>query len=227
MFRLVGNKESVTQLISYYSRTLNSAEQNYSTIEKELLAIVEACRHFRPYIFGRKFIIETNHKPLTWLWSLKTPNSRLIRWKIKLAEYDFEIRYKNGCKNSVMVVKINAQEENDDLLSMVPQVSGDIPSSAKEIDEIFEDDLATNRTAEENPVFSLPITDKNIHTFNYSIIVKDGRDYDAKIIKDKLKVQYIIKINKQDADETQLLKFFNENIKRDKQYGIYFMNEEF
>ena len=108
---------------------------------------------------------------------------------------------------------------------MVPQVSGDIPSSAKEIDEIFEDDLATNHTAEENPVFSLPITDKNIHTFNYSIIVKEGRDYDVKIIKDKLKVQYIIKINKQDA-ETQLLKFFNENIKPDKQYGIYFMNKE-
>ena len=106
---------------------------------------------------------------------------------------------------------------------MVPQVSGDIPSSAKEIDEIFEDDLATNHTAEENPVFSLPITDKNIHTFNYSIIVKEGRDYDVKIIKDKLKVQYIIKINKQDA-ETQLLKFFNENIKPDKQYGIFLTN---
>ena len=59
---------------------------------------------------------------------------------------------------------------------MIPQMSGDIPSSAKEIDEIFEDDLATNHTAKGNPVFSLPITDKNIHTFNYSIIVKEGRD---------------------------------------------------
>ena len=66
-------------LVSYYSRTLNSAEQNYSTIEKELLSIVEACRHFRPYVYSRKFTIETDHKPLTWLWSLKTPNSRLIR----------------------------------------------------------------------------------------------------------------------------------------------------
>ena len=129
------------QLISCYSRTLNSTEQNYSTIEKELLAIVEACRHFRPYIFGRKFIIETNHKPLTCLWSLKTPNSRLIRWRIKLEEYDFEIRYKEGCENSVADalsrIEINAQEENDDLLSMVSQVSGDIPSSAKEIDKTF------------------------------------------------------------------------------------------
>ena len=68
--------------------------------------------------------------------------------------------------------------------------------------------MATDDTAEENPVFSLPITDKNIDTFNYRIIVKEGRDYDVKIIMDKLKVQYIIKIYQQDA-ETQLLKFFN------------------
>ena len=56
-------------LILCYSRTLNS----------ELLAIVEACRQFRPYIYGRKFTIETDHKPLTWLYSLKPPNARLIR----------------------------------------------------------------------------------------------------------------------------------------------------
>ena len=106
------------QLISCFSRTLNSAEKNYCTIEKDLLAIVEACRHFRPYIF------ETDHKLLTWLWSFKTPISRLICWRIKLEEYDFEIRYKKGCENSaadaLSRIEIDAQDENDDLLSMVP-----------------------------------------------------------------------------------------------------------
>ncbi|KAL7306691.1 hypothetical protein TKK_0001364 [Trichogramma kaykai] len=152
--------------ISYFSRTLNSAEQNYSTIEKELLAIVEACRHFRPYVYGRKFIIETDHKPLTWLWSLKTPNCRLIRWKIKLEEYDYEIKYKKGCENKVADalsrIEINAREteqENDDEMSIIPQCS---------------DDQETIHTAEEDPVFSLPITDKNIHAFNNSIIMKEG-----------------------------------------------------
>ena len=87
-----------------------------------MLAIVEACRHFRPYVHGRKFTIETDHKPLTWLWSLKTPNSRLIRWRIKLDEYDFEIKYKKGKENSVADalsrLEINTHEK-DNSLSMI------------------------------------------------------------------------------------------------------------
>lgn len=86
--------------ISYASRSLNSAEINYSTTEKELLAIVWAVFYFRPYLFGRKFVLVTDHRPLTWLHKLKDPVSRLARWKIRLSEFDFTIVYKPG-KNNV------------------------------------------------------------------------------------------------------------------------------
>ena len=74
-------------------------------------------------------------------------------------------------------------------------------------DEILEDDMATVHTADENPAVSLPITDKNIHAFNYSIIIKVGNDYNLKINKDKLRVQYTVKINKSNA-ETQFTQVF-------------------
>ncbi len=85
--------------IYYASRTLNNHEQKYSTIEKELLAVVWATKNFGPYIFGRKFIIETDHRPLQWLFSVKEPNSKLVRWRLKLSEFDYEIIYKKGRLN--------------------------------------------------------------------------------------------------------------------------------
>ncbi|KAL7307834.1 hypothetical protein TKK_0000154 [Trichogramma kaykai] len=128
------------------------AEQNYSTIEKELLAIVEACRNFRPYVYGRKFIIETDHKPLRWLWSLKIPNSKFIRWMIKLEEYDYEVKYRKGCKNHVAHglrrVEINVLEsdnDEDDLISMILQNS----ENEQHSNESCADD-ETMHTSEEN-----------------------------------------------------------------------------
>ncbi|KAL4085164.1 hypothetical protein QTP88_027456 [Uroleucon formosanum] len=85
--------------IAYASRTLNKAEINYSTTEKELVAIMFGVKQFRPYVYGQKFTIITDHKPLTWLFSVKDPGSRLLRWRIKLDEFDYEIQYKSGKTN--------------------------------------------------------------------------------------------------------------------------------
>jgi hypothetical protein len=86
--------------IAYASRNLNKAEKNYSTSEKELLAIVWGIKHFRPSLYGRKFKIASDHKPLTWIMNIKDPGSRLLRWRIKLEEYDYEIIYKKGTSNT-------------------------------------------------------------------------------------------------------------------------------
>lgn len=130
------------QPISYASRVLNDAEKNYSTIEKELLAIVYAVQHFRPYLYGKKFKLVTDHKPLTWLHKLKDPTSRLARWRIKLAEYDYEVIYKPG--------KINA---NADALSRNPTTSiYPIHTLYDKIEECPEDDEARQRNAHPKPL---------------------------------------------------------------------------
>lgn len=95
--------------ISYASRSLNKAEQNYSTSEKELLAIVWATKNFRPYVLGREFVIITDHKPLQWVFNSKDMSSRLTRWRLKLEEYDYKIIYKAGVQNT-----------NADALSRIP-----------------------------------------------------------------------------------------------------------
>lgn len=107
------------QPIAYTSRVLNDAEQNYSTIERELLAIVYAVNYFRPYLFGRKFKLITDHKPLVWLNSVKDPTSRLVRWRLKLAEYEYEVIYKAGKQN------VNA-----DALSRNPVINPVLPISS-------------------------------------------------------------------------------------------------
>jgi hypothetical protein len=86
--------------VAYAGRTLNSAELNYSTVEKECLPLVWECKYFRPYLLGRKFRIFTDHKALQWIFNVKDPISRLLRWKLLLAEDDYEIKYKRGKQNA-------------------------------------------------------------------------------------------------------------------------------
>lgn len=86
--------------IAYGSRTLNGAECNYSTIERELLAIIWGVKYFRCYLYGTKFTIVTDHKPILWIFNVKDPGSRLVRWRLKLEEYDYTIVHKSGVNNT-------------------------------------------------------------------------------------------------------------------------------
>lgn len=105
--------------IAYASRTLTDTEKRYSTIERELLAIVWATKHFRPYLYGHKFDIYTDHRPLVWLYQLKEPNSKLTRWRLRLQEYDFNVIFKNGKQNvtadALSRIRLNALRGGDDL----------------------------------------------------------------------------------------------------------------
>ena len=66
-----------------------------------MLAIVEAVKHFRPYIFGRHFTVLTNHSALSKCLKTSNPSSRLTRWILNLQEYNFSIDWRPGHLNKV------------------------------------------------------------------------------------------------------------------------------
>ncbi|CAN6583767.1 unnamed protein product [Malus baccata var. baccata] len=88
-------------VIHYASRTLNDAQLNYSTIEKELLAVVFALDKFRSYLLGTKVILYSDYTALKYLLTKKKVKPRLIRWMLLLQEFNIEIRDKKGSENVV------------------------------------------------------------------------------------------------------------------------------
>lgn len=85
--------------VAYASKSFTPGEFNKPTIEQELIAIDFAIRHFRPYIYGTKFLVKTDHRPLVYLYNLKDPSSKLTRIRLELEEYDFVVQHIKGKDN--------------------------------------------------------------------------------------------------------------------------------
>jgi hypothetical protein len=82
----------------FYSRKLNSAQKNYTTVDKELLSIVEVLKEFRDILFGQKLIVYTDHKNLLYR---KLPTQQIMRWRMLLEEYDAQYEHVKGVDNVV------------------------------------------------------------------------------------------------------------------------------
>lgn len=235
--------------IAYASRTLNSSETNYSTIEKELLAIVWAVKYFRPYLFGRKFKIITDHKPLQWLFSLKEPNSKLVRWRLKLEEYDYEIIYKKGKLNknadALSRVEINVIEEDNPPSALVeyiekfnneleragtsnPNFDTDsliVEPDKLEIDRDLEDsDGNTVHSNHENPIAEIPIIECSVNQGKNQIIISEVNYQPAapsvvKLFKDKQRI--LLQISKNNFEQ-DIINFIRDYIVPKVKYFLYF-----
>ena len=93
------DSKGMERVVSYASRSLTPREKNYSTMEKEALAIVFATQHFRVYLVGHKFQIITDHRALKWLHSIE-PKGRIARWIMDLQEFDFTVAHRPGVSNA-------------------------------------------------------------------------------------------------------------------------------
>ena len=89
--------------VCYFSKKFDRHQRNYSTIEKECLAIILAFQHFEVYLSSAKGAIKvfSDHNPLTFLSRLKNKNQRLLRWSLLLQEYNIEISHIKGKDNVV------------------------------------------------------------------------------------------------------------------------------
>ena len=115
--------------IAYASRSLTAAERKYAHLDKEALAIVFGVKHFHQYIYGRPFVIHSDHKPLMYIFdeTKQVPlmaSARIQRWALTLGAYDYCIRYKSGSDNN-----------NADGLSRLPlpDIPADVPQPAETV----------------------------------------------------------------------------------------------
>ena len=92
-------KDGMEGVIAFYSRRLNDAEKNYCVTRRELLAVIKAVKHFRPYLYGRPFRLRTDHASLIWLCKRTEPTSQVARWLETLAEFSYSIEHRAGSKH--------------------------------------------------------------------------------------------------------------------------------
>jgi hypothetical protein len=140
--------------IAYASRTLSSAERNYSQVEKEALGIVFGVKKFHKYLYGRKFTLLTDHTALTTIFgpTRGVPTlaaSRLQRWAILLSGYQYDIKYRKSSAHS-----------NCDGLSRLPIISEEVEDSEDLVS--FIEDLPVEASVIANATRKSPLLSKVI-----------------------------------------------------------------
>lgn len=112
------NYNGVELPIAFTSRSFTKGEANKAVIEKELAAIHWSIQYFKPYLFGRRFKVKTDHRPLVYLFGMKNPSNKLTRMRLDLEEFDFYIEFVQGKQNVVADTLSRICMNSDELKSI-------------------------------------------------------------------------------------------------------------
>ena len=186
--------------VGHYSKHLTKTEQNYSTTEREMMAITKSIVYFKYYLFGNEFLVRTDHMPLKFLFKAENLSPRLTRWTVELDQFQFRIEYRKGIKHG-----------NADALSRL----------TNESDE--------NNTNEENKTYFICMSHStNTFTIIISEQIEEEdqmKDNDIKWIKELI-IQNEHKPNDTVPDtesKVSLFKVFNKLVLRDN--IVYYQHE--
>lgn len=173
--------------VCYASRTLNNHERNYSATDKEFLAIMWSVNYFRPYVYGRRFKILTDHQPIKFLHSKykgKDMSPRHQRWLLKLGEYQFDIEYLKGRENKVADF-LSRIENSEDTIS--EEMEGKNTEILKFLVNNIEDNesMATVHSAEEDLGDHFSIKEEIVNKYKTQIILTNNKIEELKIIHGK------------------------------------------
>ncbi|XP_055960653.1 transposon Tf2-1 polyprotein [Mercurialis annua] len=106
--------------IAYFSKPMAARHFKLPAYEKELIALAQAIRHWRPYLWGRKFLIRTDHYSLKYLLDQRITTLPQQKWVSKLLGYDFQVEYKAGKENKVA----DALSRRDEEMGLLASISG-------------------------------------------------------------------------------------------------------
>lgn len=225
-------QNNIERPIAFASRTLNKAETNYSTIEKEALAIIWAIRKYKPYLFGNQFKLFTDHKPLTFI-KTSMKNNRILHWRLELENYQYTVEYKQGKANVVAdalsrktenTPKTDTQTTDDsDALNQQttsvteinthtddsnPESEGHINQQNSETPDSDTEDLETVHSADTSDDYFIKSTERPINYYKNQLIFRQSRlDIEATESPFPNYRRVIISMNSYDEDTiTEFLK---------------------
>ena len=149
-------QDNQERVIAYWSRQLTKAERNYSTIEREALAIVSAIKEFYPYLYGFRFTLVTDHNPLTSLKGIKDIGGRLNRWLLFLQQFQYTIVYKPGKQHTYADSLSRIPQPVHIVQDILPSLSSDNLSSAQLADYQLKPVIAALKDGEPLPTQTPP-----------------------------------------------------------------------